>query len=68
MQLCARFGVAVLYALSQAATMHLLAGYRNRLVHFYREVSAEELYQVCFRQLGDIGVMQNACRCPMTSS
>lgn len=47
---------------NEAATMHLLAGYRNRLVHFYHEVSAEELYQVCSQQLGDIEVMQDAYR------
>lgn len=47
---------------SEAATMYLLAGYRNRLVHFYHEVSAEELYQICSDQLGDIEVMQNAYR------
>ncbi len=47
---------------SEAATMHLLAGYRNRLVHFYHEVSAEELYHICSNQLGDIEVLQNACR------
>ncbi|MDE2059925.1 MAG: DUF86 domain-containing protein [candidate division NC10 bacterium] len=46
---------------NEATIMHLLAGYRNRLVHFYHEVSTEELYQVCSRQLGDIEVMQNAC-------
>ena len=49
-------------SVNEAATMHLLAGYRNRLVHFYHEVSTEELYQVCSRQLGDLEVMQNAYR------
>lgn len=47
---------------SEAATMHLLAGYRNRLVHFYHEVSAEELYHICSTQLGDIEMLQNAYR------
>lgn len=47
---------------NEAATLHLLAGYRNRLVHFYHEVSAEELPQVCSQQLGDIEVMQDAYR------
>lgn len=37
-----------------AALLRLLAGYRNRLVHFYHEVSAEELYQICSSQLNDI--------------
>jgi uncharacterized protein YutE (UPF0331/DUF86 family) len=31
-----------------------LAGYRNRLVHFYDEVSHEELYDICTRQLEDV--------------
>jgi uncharacterized protein YutE (UPF0331/DUF86 family) len=49
-------------SVNEATTMHLLAGYRNRLVHFYHEVSTEELYQVCSRQLGDIEVVQHAYR------
>lgn len=44
----------------EAATLHLLAGYRNRLVHFYHEVSAEELYQLCSQELGDIERIQDA--------
>lgn len=47
----------------EAATLHLLAGYRNRLVHFYHEVSAEELYQICSQQLGDIELMRDAYQC-----
>lgn len=31
-----------------------MAGYRNRLVHFYHEVSVEELYQICTQGLADI--------------
>lgn len=31
-----------------------LAGYRNRLVHFYHEVSDHELYEICTVRLGDI--------------
>jgi uncharacterized protein YutE (UPF0331/DUF86 family) len=31
-----------------------MAGYRNRLVHLYDEVSAEELHLICSQQLGDI--------------
>jgi uncharacterized protein YutE (UPF0331/DUF86 family) len=28
--------------------------YRNRMVHFYHEVTQEELYRICAEQLGDI--------------
>ena len=47
---------------SESNLLHILAGYRNRLVHFYHEVSAEELYEICIHQLGDLEVIQNAYR------
>lgn len=31
-----------------------MAGYRNRMVHFYKEVTPEELYSIATRRLGDI--------------
>ncbi len=31
-----------------------MAGYRNRLVHFYDEVGAGELYEICTRRLDDV--------------
>lgn len=31
-----------------------MAGYRNRLVHFYHEVGPEELYEICTSELGDL--------------
>jgi uncharacterized protein YutE (UPF0331/DUF86 family) len=31
-----------------------MAGYRNRLVHFYDRVSEEELYDICVHHAGDI--------------
>ncbi len=30
-----------------------MAGYRNRLIHFYAEVSVEELYEIIQKNLGD---------------
>jgi uncharacterized protein YutE (UPF0331/DUF86 family) len=39
---------------AQGALLTELAGYRNRLVHFYDEVSASELYDICSGQLDDI--------------
>jgi uncharacterized protein YutE (UPF0331/DUF86 family) len=38
----------------EADLLRVLAGYRNRLVHFYHEVSQEELYRICAHQLGDL--------------
>lgn len=31
-----------------------LAGYRNRLVHFYHEITEQELYQICKNELDDL--------------
>lgn len=31
-----------------------MAGYRNRMVHFYDEVSEAELYDLCATRLGDV--------------
>ena len=31
-----------------------MAGYRNRLVHFYDEVGAVELYEICTRRVDDV--------------
>jgi uncharacterized protein YutE (UPF0331/DUF86 family) len=42
--------------------LRTLAGYRNRLVHFYHEISSEELYEICSHQLGDLEVILNAVR------
>jgi uncharacterized protein YutE (UPF0331/DUF86 family) len=34
--------------------LEILAGYRNRMVHFYQEVSTKELYKICTEDLKDI--------------
>ncbi|WP_448383469.1 type VII toxin-antitoxin system HepT family RNase toxin [Desulfosoma sp.] len=39
---------------SLAHLLQTLAGYRNRLVHFYHEVTHEELYQICTAHLQDV--------------
>jgi uncharacterized protein YutE (UPF0331/DUF86 family) len=42
--------------------MRKLAGYRNRLVHFYHDVSADELYEICAFHLGDVETVTNSLR------
>jgi uncharacterized protein YutE (UPF0331/DUF86 family) len=44
----------------ESALLSVLAGYRNRLVHFYHEVSIDELYEVCARDLGDLETIRAA--------
>jgi len=36
------------------ALLRRMAGYRNRLVHFYHEVSQEELYTLCTIHLSEV--------------
>jgi uncharacterized protein YutE (UPF0331/DUF86 family) len=38
----------------ESTLLRTLAGYRNRMVHFYHELSADELHEICVRQLGDL--------------
>ncbi|MEW6327531.1 MAG: DUF86 domain-containing protein [Thermodesulfobacteriota bacterium] len=45
---------------ADAKLLRTLAGYRNRLVHFYHNVTTEELYKVCKNDLGDILAMKDA--------
>lgn len=38
----------------QAENLRLMAGYRNRLVHFYHEINDRELYLILTNNLSDI--------------
>ena len=38
----------------QAQVMRKMAGYRNRLVHFYHEVSIQELFDICTVHLHEV--------------
>jgi len=38
----------------ESARFKTLAGYRNRMVHFYHEISDRELFEICSSQLPDI--------------
>jgi uncharacterized protein YutE (UPF0331/DUF86 family) len=38
----------------ESARFKTLAGYRNRMVHFYHEISDRELFEICSSQLSDI--------------
>ena len=38
----------------EAHLLREMAGYRNRLVHFYDEISTEELYAICGEEIEDV--------------
>jgi uncharacterized protein YutE (UPF0331/DUF86 family) len=46
----------------ESSLLSKLAGYRNRLVHFYHEISEEELFEICANQIGDLESIQEAFR------
>lgn len=43
-----------------AHRLRVLAGYRNRMVHFYHEVTEEELYAICTDQIEDVLAVKDA--------
>ncbi len=49
-------------SMNDLGLMLKLAGYRNRLVHFYHEVSADELYEICASHLDDVEQIANSLR------
>lgn len=42
--------------------LRLMAGYRNRMVHFYHEIEMEELYAICRDHLVDLETIAAAYR------
>ncbi len=44
----------------QATVLRDMAGYRNRLVHFYDEVTPSELYVIVTKHLGDVEAVLDA--------
>jgi uncharacterized protein YutE (UPF0331/DUF86 family) len=50
---------AVLSA-DESALLKVLPGCRNRLAHFYHEVSIDELYEIYARELGDLEAIKVA--------
>lgn len=38
----------------RVATLRKIAGYRNRMVHFYHEITQEELYNICTCNISEI--------------
>jgi len=41
-------------AVEDCIRLRILAGYRNRMVHFYHEISEKEIYEICTRDITDI--------------
>ena len=41
----------------EAELMRKMAGYRNRMVHFYHEITPEELHEICLNHLYEINLL-----------
>jgi uncharacterized protein YutE (UPF0331/DUF86 family) len=61
-QIASELETAGVLSHSRARLLSTLAGYRNRLVHFYHEVTSEELYETCQNNLEDLLKIKNAFR------
>ncbi|NWF92948.1 MAG: DUF86 domain-containing protein [Syntrophaceae bacterium] len=59
-EIARRLGELGLLSASEAELLRILAGYRNRLIHFYHEIGEEELYKICKDQLGDLQRVKDA--------
>ena len=49
-----RLGEHAVLGAATAGLLVKLAGYRNRMVHFYHEVTAAELFGICANELQDV--------------
>jgi uncharacterized protein YutE (UPF0331/DUF86 family) len=41
----------------QGKLLRKIAGYRNRMVHFYQEVTQKELYRLCTQNIQDVEII-----------
>jgi len=44
---------------NEAELMRRMAGYRNRMVHFYHEITPEELHEICLYHLDEIKLLSD---------
>ena len=61
-EIASRLGEQGVLSQEEASLLGVLAGYRNRMVHFYHQVGPNELYEVCAHDLGDVEHIAEAYR------
>ena len=59
-EIALRLGQAGVLTKSEADLLRDMAGYRNRMVHFYHEVTPEELFSLARHRLADIEALLEA--------
>jgi uncharacterized protein YutE (UPF0331/DUF86 family) len=45
---------------NEGQLLKTLAGYRNRMIHFYHEITTKELHEICRGELDDLLLIRNA--------
>ncbi|SPD74038.1 conserved hypothetical protein [uncultured Desulfobacterium sp.] len=61
-EIAAGLVAAGIFGPDEGDKLRTLAGYRNRMVHFYQEISDKELFEICSSQLSDITCVTDAIR------
>lgn len=59
-EICIRLAQGGLLSKEQQIMMRQIAGYRNRMVHFYQEISSQELYKLCTQNVQDMETILEA--------
>jgi uncharacterized protein YutE (UPF0331/DUF86 family) len=61
-EIATRLGELKVLDTDEARLLFTMAGYRNRMVHFYHEITPDELFRICTTQLGDVERVADAFR------
>jgi uncharacterized protein YutE (UPF0331/DUF86 family) len=59
-EIAQRLGEFGVLSSEETEILRTLAGYRNRLIHFYHEIGMEELYKICKERIGDLEITRDA--------
>lgn len=59
-EIAQRLGEFGVLSSGEAEILRILAGYRNRMIHFYHEIGVEELYKICKERIGDLEIVRDA--------
>jgi uncharacterized protein YutE (UPF0331/DUF86 family) len=61
-QIADELGAAEVITLELSRKLRVLAGYRNRMVHFYHDIDDRELYTICSQEIADVLEIRDAMR------
>ena len=59
-EICARLAQEGILTDEQQLLLRQIAGYSNRMVHFYHEITSQELYNLCIHHIEDMETLLNA--------